>query len=1045
MTDFDHLGDAEFERIHEICNRFEAVWRHERQGIERFLATMFLDGIPQIGERQSLLHELIRVELELRQESCEHPSPDSYRVRFPNESDFIGTVFGSGNSSSMLPSRNAGEVSDIGRYQLQEEKEIGKGGLGIVFKVLDRDLDRTVAVKEILPRHADDPDSRQRFERELHITSKLEHPGIVPVYGRGSYPDGRPFYAMRLIKGHTLEEIVRRYREDHKRRSEGQRSHDFLKLLRHFLNACDAISYAHSRNILHRDIKPANIMVGPFGETVVMDWGLAKDTAFSTGAEKSDDAITSDEQHDVASDTSFGKMIGTPGYASPEQFQSDAQRPSIRSDIYGLGATLYYVLTGVRPEAKPATESDSTASQDRSIVPPRKQDSTIHPALEAICLKSLAHKQEDRYESVRALASDIERWIADEATVALPEGRLSRLQRWLRKRPGIRVGLSFTIVVTTTITLGFLVVSNRVERTARDRIQRRERLAISSIASYHDVVLQNLDIQAHPELVELRKQLLSRPLAFYASLVELMISDGQTSNEARLALANAQANYAEILSEIGAENDCIDAYRRLLTTLDSFPNGGNFRNDLLLDRVGCYIDLGSVLSKSTESTTREEADRCFQEAARLLEDRVKAVPTDRQAVARLAKVYGLIGDQLQAKADRRDDALKYYFTARERWEGLVTLPSVTPQDRAGLAACLTDIWGMFEETSQNNLAIIYLDQARVILERLVFENPDIDQFKEDLASVLTNKSRYLHKYGTATEMAECAKDSVRVFRTLLERRPANKRIASSLASAISNFGIAQMRQGEMEQARDAFAESIQRKRNLMFENPSNQEYIESLAADLLNQSVVFHSSEDGERERMALGEAIALRKTLLELNGGENGLAAEKMIKLASVYCNYGACLTDSAKYEEAKESLNSAIQLGRRAIVLAPAHLDYQRELAGSIVNLGRILRLERRFRESINTLKNGELIQRRVIELEPKNQTDQCLYAEIQYELGLAYEREHLMPRSQEAISKAVEHQQRAYELGKDDDMQKRLEEYRENLLRLMDMAFPKNPFQK
>ena len=218
---------------------------------------------------------------------------------------------------------------DRGRFEVV--RPLAMGGLGVVSIAVDRDLNRQVALKEIRRDRLDVTDGRARFVLEARLTGRLEHPGIVPVYGFGHDERGRPYYAMRLIRGETLAQASRRHRRE---AAEAGRRVDlstpaFRELLRRFIAACEAVAYAHSRGVIHRDLKPGNIMLGPYGETLVVDWGLARPIGgVPIGA---------------------GAAVGTPGYMSPEQRAGDSGGVGPASDVYGLGATLTELLTGAPP------------------------------------------------------------------------------------------------------------------------------------------------------------------------------------------------------------------------------------------------------------------------------------------------------------------------------------------------------------------------------------------------------------------------------------------------------------------------------------------------------------------------------------------------------------------------------------------------------------------------------------------------------------------------------------------------------------------------
>jgi serine/threonine-protein kinase len=340
-----------------------------------------------------------------------------------------------------------------------------EGGLGAVYVAHDEELHRQVALKEIKEKYADHADSRSRFLREAEVTGGLEHPGIVPVYGLGRYPDGRPFYAMRFIKGHSLRDVIQRFHAAEERnRDPGERSLAFRELLGRFVDACNALAYAHARGILHRDVKPHNIMLGKYGETLVVDWGLAKVIGSREGLAGSEEGTLRPLSDEGTTPTQAGYVMGTPAYMSPEQARGQLNQLGPASDIYSLGATLYELLTGM-PPMQGEHAGEIVAKVERGDwLPPRKVRKDVPTALDAICCKAMALRPEERYSSALELAADIEHWLADEPVSAYRERFTTRLQRWMRRHRPLVTGLAAAMLVGLLGLAGGLVMVTGLNR-----------------------------------------------------------------------------------------------------------------------------------------------------------------------------------------------------------------------------------------------------------------------------------------------------------------------------------------------------------------------------------------------------------------------------------------------------------------------------------------------------------------------------------------------------------------------------------------------------
>jgi serine/threonine protein kinase len=377
------------------------------------------------------------------------------------------------------------------RYQILRPH--GKGGLGEVFVALDQELDREVALKEIRPEFAGDAPSRGRFVREAEITGKLEHPGVVPVHGLGTYADGRPFYAMRFIQGNTLKEALGKYHA-------GEAGWTLRSLLTRFVAVCNTIAYAHSRGVLHRDLKPANVMLGRYGETLLVDWGLAKPLGEHVAVGPADatmePALAADLVNGV--ETVAGAALGTPAYMSPEQALGRLDLLGPASDVYSLGATLYEVLTGRPPIDGKATAEALRRVQSGDWLPPRRVKADVPAALDAICCKAMAAKPEARYRTALELAADVERWLADEPVSVYRDPILIRLSRWARKhRTGVAVGAALLQTAVIVLAVSVLLIARSRAEIERQRAQvERERRRADAVNAF---LVKDLLAQADPK------------------------------------------------------------------------------------------------------------------------------------------------------------------------------------------------------------------------------------------------------------------------------------------------------------------------------------------------------------------------------------------------------------------------------------------------------------------------------------------------------------------------------------------------------------------
>jgi serine/threonine-protein kinase len=824
-----------------------------------------------------------------------------------------------------------------------------KGGLGAVFVALDTELHREVALKQILDKHADDAVSRTRFILEAEVTGALEHPGIVPVYGLGAYADGRPYYAMRFVRGESLKEAIEQFHGDPALGADpGSRSLGLRKLLRRFIDVCNAVEYAHARGVLHRDIKPANIIVGKHGETLVVDWGLAKVTGRSDPAAGERTLVPSSASG--SSETLPGSALGTPAYMSPEQAEGDLERLGPRSDVYSLGATLYCLLIG-----KPPFEGDAAdvipAVLRGQFRPPREHAPATDRALEAVCLKAMAVKPADRYATPRALAEDVERWMADERVSAWREPKSRTLLRWLTRH---RVGVTATGVAALVALVGMAAVlavqarANTVLKATNTELARahanvtranadlaasneRERarfaLAQEAIRTFHTGVSEDILLKEE-EFQALRTKLLRGAREFYRKLEALL--HGQKDRDSRLALGQAYFEVGELTRQLDSIEEAREIHQRAVALLEDLsrdePGDPQPRRWLARALRALAVVMDSIGRK-------DEAFAPLERSRNLLRALADADPADHELRAELARLEIYLA-MAMLNSDRSTEALEGARRAREILEahtdgGLSATP-LQPQ----LVVAYEGLAVILQKTERRDEALRAYQRARELGEALFRANPEQPETTHELARTLGNMGNCLAGGGQHLE-------------------------------ALAAF----------RRAREVL-EALGRASPTLFMAPAGLAWIDALAA-----SSLIALGRDGE----AL-EALERARTTREILVKANPAITRNREQLLWIHEQAADIHRRARRTPETLAALERARDVAASLVNAHPDSHDYDRYLAAACADMGDLLSMMGKCSEAQASFDKAISIHRAILQIDPTNPASRLDLASMHRREGVA-----------------------------------------------------------
>jgi len=829
-----------------------------------------------------------------------------------------------------------------------------RGGLGAVFVALDSELDREVALKQILDDRADDPTSQIRFLMEAQITGGLEHPGIVPVYGLGAYGDGRPYYAMRFIRGDSLKEAIDQFHGGSKAGAlpagpTGLRDLALRKLLRRFMDVCNAIDYAHSRGVIHRDIKPANIIVGRHGETLVVDWGLAKPMGRVEPGTDSGERVLMPSSASGSAETLPGSALGTPAYMSPEQAAGQLERLGPRSDVYSLGATLYCLLTGQPPFAGDVVDV-IRAVQKGEFRPPRQLDASIDPALEAICLQAMVHKPDDRYASSRALADDLDRWMADEPVTAWREPLARRARRWARRNrtavtaaavalvAGV-VGLSAVLAVQTRAKAELaaslnretnanmaLAASNAEITRSRAAVQARYDLAVEAIKTFHTGVSEDFLLKQE-QFKEVRDRLLKSASDFYGKLGALL--GKETDLDSRRALWQANYELAELTGKVGKPEDALAAHRQVLSAREALAAEIPAEPKIKAD-VGRSLTAVAGLLRSTGQT--KEAEATYRKAETLL---AELGPTTAAARATLANCRSRLGGLLYSMG-RDDEALSVYRLARAEQEALAAAPGATAESQRDLATTIDGVAYLLADTGKSSEAEAEFRKEQALFQKLVDENPVVTQFRSALAGSHDYLGWMLHQMGKTSEADAEYRTAQAIHQKLADENPAVTQFRSALA--VSNYLLGNLLAvtGKSLEAEAQYRKALAIQQKLADDNPAVTDFRNRLALSHNNLGNLLSSTDKSSEAEAEYRKALAIQQKL----AGDNPAVTQFRGFLSASHANLGRLLMfNPGKSLEAGAEYRKALAIQQKLADDNPAVTQFREFLAESHGNLGNLL----------------------------------------------------------------------------------------------------------
>jgi tetratricopeptide (TPR) repeat protein len=810
--------------------------------------------------------------------------------------------------------------------------ELGRGGMGVVYKARQLGLNRLVAIKMILSGDYAAAGDLARFRLEAEAVAKLQHPNIVQVYAIDEV-DGKPYFCLEFVNGGPLQKKLAGNPQPPR-----QAAHLVEKL-------AEAMEYAHCRHIIHRDLKPANVLLTETGVPKVADFGLAKRL---------------DEQD---SQTQTGSILGTPSYMAPEQAHGQTRDVGPGADIYSLGAILYEALVG-RPPFKGETVLDTLELvRSQEPVSPSRLQPKIPRDLETICLKCLQKDPKNRYLSSGALAEDLRRFRKGEPIFARPTPAWERAWKWARRRPLAAALVGVSVLFALSLAVGGVVfgeyqraraneedrlmgIANVEHQRAELNFQRAEQ-NFESARSAVDEMLTSVGQQRlayEPRMEKVRRDLLTKALHFQERFLKEKSDDPEIRDETGRAYARV-GDIQEMLGEHEAAEQSYDAGRTFLAELNAeFPTNARYSQDL----ATCVNNLGQLLKSAGRTPEAEQALREALGLRQKLTDE-QHDEEDRRELATVADNLGvlLLGEGRYAEAN---SLLQQSVGLLEELAGASTEPAYQQnlaRGRNNLGVLLAAV-GRPDEAEQT------FRQALDVLFGLAKQYPNVPDYRQELA-VSYNHLGNLWRDTNPAKSESFYLQSLGLRDRLVADFPTTPVYRQEQAASYHSLGFVRQAAGRAEEAEKAYGQALTIEEKLAADYPSVPDYSFDLAGSYNNRGILLQTAHRLPEAEKVYGKAL----TLLEKLAAKNPESPAFQQELASVQQNLGVLYQTTNRTEKAEKALRRAVELRRQLVERFPKAPIYQRVLASGQLTLaalwhmnGKLPEAEACYRDAVGQL---------------------------------------------------------------------------------------------